>query len=192
MFTSRSFQTHSMLRVVSARMVNSPRAERGATLSHKAQAVYSPLVQSLLQRHRRSFEKYVRTSFVSSFTALVVGRRGRDAPPELALGAARHHWIIPTFNASIAAGIALPGLWLYYANPTANLSSYTTYGFVPQPCTNRAGNTTPLTPYFETSISREMDARGFSDGIVDTEAMFPPDRTPSDSQVRCPRPTHLS
>ena len=46
-------------------------------------------------------------------------------------------------------------------DPTANLSSYKTYGFVPQPGTNRGGNTTPLTTYFETSISRQMDARGY-------------------------------
>ena len=45
--------------------------------------------------------------------------------------------------------------------PTANFSSYKTYGFVPQPGTNRSGNVTPLTTYFETSISRQMDARGF-------------------------------
>jgi len=45
--------------------------------------------------------------------------------------------------------------------PAANLSGYKTYGFVPQPGTNRGGNTTPLTTYFETSISREMDARGY-------------------------------
>jgi hypothetical protein len=46
-------------------------------------------------------------------------------------------------------------------DPTANLSSYKTYGFVPQPGTNRGGNTTPLTTYFETSISRQMEARGY-------------------------------
>jgi len=46
-------------------------------------------------------------------------------------------------------------------DPTANLSSYKTYGFVAQPGTNRGGNTTPLTTYFETSISKQMDARGY-------------------------------
>jgi len=45
--------------------------------------------------------------------------------------------------------------------PSANLSSYKTYGFVAQPGTNRGGNTTPLTTYFETSIARQMDARGY-------------------------------
>jgi hypothetical protein len=80
----------------------------------------------------------------------------------------------PTFNPSIAAGIALPGMWLYYADPTANLSSYKTHGFVPQPGMNRGGNTTPLTTYFETSISREMDARGYRkvDAIPDLLVNF--------------------
>jgi hypothetical protein len=45
--------------------------------------------------------------------------------------------------------------------PAANLSGYKTYGFVPQPGTNHGGNTTPLTTYFETSISKQMDARGY-------------------------------
>jgi hypothetical protein len=45
--------------------------------------------------------------------------------------------------------------------PTASLSSYKTYGFVAQPGTNRGGNATPLTTYFETSISTQMDARGY-------------------------------
>jgi hypothetical protein len=46
-------------------------------------------------------------------------------------------------------------------DPTANLSSYKTYGFVAQPGTNRGGNSTPLTSYFETSIAKQMDARGY-------------------------------
>jgi hypothetical protein len=46
-------------------------------------------------------------------------------------------------------------------DPAANLSSYKTYGFVAQPGTNRGGNSTPLTSYFETSISKQMDARGY-------------------------------
>jgi hypothetical protein len=46
-------------------------------------------------------------------------------------------------------------------DPTANLSSYRTYGFVAQPGTNRGGNSTPLTTYFETSISRQLEARGY-------------------------------
>jgi Domain of unknown function (DUF4136) len=46
-------------------------------------------------------------------------------------------------------------------DPAANLSSYKTYAFVPQPGTNRGGNSTPLTNYFETAVIREMDARGY-------------------------------
>jgi len=44
-------------------------------------------------------------------------------------------------------------------DPTANLSSYKTYGFAQQPGTNRGGDITPLTTYFETSVSKHMDAR---------------------------------
>jgi len=52
-------------------------------------------------------------------------------------------------------------------DPTANLSSYKTYGFVPQPGTNRGGYSTPLTTNFEMAISRELDARGYRK--VDTD-----------------------
>ena len=45
--------------------------------------------------------------------------------------------------------------------PGANLSAYRTYSFVAQPGTNRGGNTTPLTTFFETAITREMSARGY-------------------------------
>src|SRR6516225_6579760 len=45
--------------------------------------------------------------------------------------------------------------------PGANLASYHTYSFVAQPGTNRGGNVTPLTTFFETAITREMTARGF-------------------------------
>jgi hypothetical protein len=45
--------------------------------------------------------------------------------------------------------------------PGANLASYHTYSFVPQPGTNRGGNVTPLTTFFETAITREMSARGY-------------------------------
>ena len=45
--------------------------------------------------------------------------------------------------------------------PGANLSAYRTYSFVAQPGTNRGGNTTPLTTFFETAIAREMSARGY-------------------------------
>jgi Domain of unknown function (DUF4136) len=46
-------------------------------------------------------------------------------------------------------------------DPSADLSSYRTYAFVSQPGTNRGGYSTPLTSYFETAVSREMDARGY-------------------------------
>ncbi len=48
-----------------------------------------------------------------------------------------------------------------YSEPGANLSSYRTYSFAPQPGTNRGGNVTPLTTFFETAIAREMNARGY-------------------------------
>jgi Domain of unknown function (DUF4136) len=46
-------------------------------------------------------------------------------------------------------------------DPGANLSSYKTYAFVPEPATNRGGYSTPLTTYFEAAVSREMDSRGY-------------------------------
>jgi hypothetical protein len=47
------------------------------------------------------------------------------------------------------------------SEPGANLSSYRTYSFAAQPGTNRGGNITPLTTFFETAITREMNARGY-------------------------------
>ncbi|HEY1874089.1 MAG TPA: DUF4136 domain-containing protein [Steroidobacteraceae bacterium] len=47
------------------------------------------------------------------------------------------------------------------SEPGANLSSYRTYSFAAQPGTNRGGNVTPLTTFFETAITREMNARGY-------------------------------
>ena len=47
------------------------------------------------------------------------------------------------------------------SEPGANLASYRTYSFVAQPGTNRGGNVTPLTTFFESAITREMNARGF-------------------------------
>ena len=47
------------------------------------------------------------------------------------------------------------------AEPGANLSVYHTYSFVAEPGTNRGGNVTPLTTFFESAITREMNARGF-------------------------------
>ena len=45
--------------------------------------------------------------------------------------------------------------------PNSNLSAYRTYSFAAQPGTNRNGNVTPLTTFFETAIAREMNARGY-------------------------------
>ncbi len=45
--------------------------------------------------------------------------------------------------------------------PGANLAAYRTYTFAAQPGTNRGGNVTPLTTFFETAIAREMSARGY-------------------------------
>jgi len=47
------------------------------------------------------------------------------------------------------------------AEPGVNLSIYRTYSFAAQPGTNRGGNVTPLTTFFETAIAREMNARGY-------------------------------
>jgi hypothetical protein len=47
-------------------------------------------------------------------------------------------------------------------DPSANLSSYHTYGFVAEPGTNRSGYSTPITSYFKTAITREMNARGYT------------------------------
>ena len=47
------------------------------------------------------------------------------------------------------------------SEPGANLSVYRTYSFAAQPGTNRGGNVTPLTTFFQTAITREMTARGF-------------------------------
>jgi len=47
------------------------------------------------------------------------------------------------------------------SEPGANLSIYRTYSFAAQPGTNRGGNVTPLTTFFETAIAREMNARGY-------------------------------
>ena len=47
------------------------------------------------------------------------------------------------------------------SEPGANMSAYRPYSFAPNPGTNRGGNTTPLTTFFETAIAREMNARGY-------------------------------
>ena len=47
-------------------------------------------------------------------------------------------------------------------DPSANLSSYHTYGFVAEPGTNRSGYSTPITGYFKAAVTREMNARGYT------------------------------
>jgi hypothetical protein len=47
-------------------------------------------------------------------------------------------------------------------DPSANLTSYHTYGFVAEPGTNKGGYSTPITSYFKAAITREMNARGYS------------------------------
>jgi hypothetical protein len=47
------------------------------------------------------------------------------------------------------------------ADPSANLSSYRTYGFVPMPATNVEGKTTALTIYLMKAIREQMDSRGY-------------------------------
>jgi hypothetical protein len=46
--------------------------------------------------------------------------------------------------------------------PSANLSAYKTYGFVAEPGTNRSGYSTPITGYFKSAITREMNSRGYT------------------------------
>jgi hypothetical protein len=47
-------------------------------------------------------------------------------------------------------------------DPGVNLASYHTYNFVADPGTNRGGYSTPITTYFKTAISRELNARGYT------------------------------
>jgi hypothetical protein len=47
-------------------------------------------------------------------------------------------------------------------DPNVNLSSYHTYGFVSEPGTNRSGYSTPITGYFKSAVTREMNARGYT------------------------------
>lgn len=46
-------------------------------------------------------------------------------------------------------------------DPGVNLASYHTYNFVAEPGTNRGGYSTPITGYFKTAVSRELNARGY-------------------------------
>lgn len=48
------------------------------------------------------------------------------------------------------------------SDPSVNLSSYKTYGFVAEPGTNRGGYSTPITGYFKSGVTREMNARGYT------------------------------
>ncbi len=63
--------------------------------------------------------------------------------------------------ALLLAGCATEPQVRSIAEPSANLSSYRTYSFAAQPGTNRGGNITPVTTFFETAIAREMNARGY-------------------------------
>jgi hypothetical protein len=47
-------------------------------------------------------------------------------------------------------------------DPGVNLASYHTYNFVAEPGTNRGGYSTPITTYFKTAITRELNARGYT------------------------------
>ena len=47
-------------------------------------------------------------------------------------------------------------------DPGVNLASYHTYDFVAEPGTNRGGYSTPITGYFKTAVTREMNARGYT------------------------------
>jgi Domain of unknown function (DUF4136) len=46
-------------------------------------------------------------------------------------------------------------------DPAVNLAGYHTYNFVADPGTNRGGYSTPITGYFKSAISRELNARGY-------------------------------
>jgi hypothetical protein len=47
------------------------------------------------------------------------------------------------------------------SDPGVNLASYRTYNFVAEPGTNRGGYSTPITGYFKSAVSRELNARGY-------------------------------
>jgi hypothetical protein len=61
------------------------------------------------------------------------------------------------------AGCAAPKInTRAHTDPSANLSSYKTYAFVAEPGTNRGGYSTPITGYFKSAVTREMNARGYT------------------------------
>jgi len=57
-------------------------------------------------------------------------------------------------------------------DPAVNLSTYHTYGFVTEPGTNRSGYSTPITTYFKTAITREMNARGYTFSETNPELLI--------------------
>ena len=68
----------------------------------------------------------------------------------------------------VAVGVALGGCAASKINtrsqsdPSVNLASYKTFGFVAEPGTNRGGYSTPITTYFKTALTRELTARGYT------------------------------
>ena len=62
-----------------------------------------------------------------------------------------------------AAGCSTPKInTRSQSDPNVNLASYKTWGFVAEPGTNRGGYSTPITTYFKTAITREMNSRGYT------------------------------
>jgi hypothetical protein len=68
--------------------------------------------------------------------------------------------LICAFAALVACATQKPAIRATL-EPSAQLSSYRTYGFVAEPGTNRSGYTTPMTNYLKAAIRTEMDARGY-------------------------------
>jgi hypothetical protein len=64
-------------------------------------------------------------------------------------------------SAALLAGCETQPTVRTITEPGSNLAGYHTYSFVAQPGTNRGGNITPLTTFFETAITREMTTRGY-------------------------------
>ncbi|MES1262795.1 MAG: DUF4136 domain-containing protein, partial [Peristeroidobacter soli] len=63
----------------------------------------------------------------------------------------------------LAAGCSTPKInTRSQSDPNVNLASYHTWGFVAEPGTNRGGYSTPITTYFKTAITREMNSRGYA------------------------------
>jgi len=63
--------------------------------------------------------------------------------------------------AGLLAGCASGPTIRSHVDPSANLSSYTTYMFAEKTGTDRPDYKTPITSYFKEAIRREMDARGY-------------------------------